>query len=94
MAIEQGVPNGSHRAPRAPAILVRSHPSMLDGRFGAPSCHSTRYDARGGPLSMVKWRVFSLARKDHVHLTTHGYELLAEHFAKGLLQGYGERAAP
>ncbi len=46
------------------------------------------FQAMGGPLSMVKWQKANLAQNDGVHLTTRGYELLAEHFAKGLLEGY------
>lgn len=73
-------------APRERVELVNESQRQVSARFGCG--FFSAFDAMGGPHSMVKWREAQLAQKDHVHLTTRGYELLAEHFAKGLLQGY------
>ncbi len=86
----KGAPPGWKPRPRVEE--VNDAQRLVSGRFGCG--FFSAYDAMGGPLSMVKWREASLAQKDHIHLTTRGYELLAEHFAKGLLQGYGDRAVP
>ncbi|RLB50259.1 MAG: hypothetical protein DRJ42_19235, partial [Deltaproteobacteria bacterium] len=50
----------------------------------------------GGSLSMVEWVNADppLARGDHVHLSTHGYRLLAEELTKDLLAGYAPPALP
>lgn len=72
--------------PRERVELVNEAQRTVSARYGCG--FFSAFDAMGGPRSMVKWREAQLAQKDHVHLTTRGYELLAEHFAKGLLQGY------
>jgi len=47
----------------------------------------------GGPLSIVRWADMDppLARRDYVHLTSRGYELLGDAFSKALLQNFRAR---
>lgn len=54
------------------------------------------WDARramGGPMSIVRWQRADppLAQKDWVHLTTRGYQALADDLARSLLSGYRPR---
>ncbi len=51
-------------------------------------------EAMGGEGSIEKWRKNKppLANKDHVHLTTEGYRLLASEMVKDLLDAYDEWA--
>ena len=44
----------------------------------------------GGPLSMVDWVAANPPHgaRDHIHLTRHGYQRLAEEFHAALLEGY------
>ena len=78
--------HGDDWAPRERVLAVNETQRVVAAREGCG--FFSAFDAMGGPRSMVKWREAQLAQKDHVHLTARGYELLAEHFAKGLLQGY------
>lgn len=72
--------------PRERVELVDDAQAALSARFGCG--FFSAFHAMGGPLSMVKWQKARLAQRDGVHLTIRGYELLAEYFAKGLLEGY------